>query len=287
MNPPHSYVARLVHGVARVCACFAAVILINIGHQTWAQDMTTDERVKRLEERLERMQELVRQSEASDIRSVEERVSRLERREPPSTGMLAEGTGNMVFFRGGGAWATSDRSNEVFTDVFGFAGLNGGDSGYYVGAGLDLVLSKDVWGMMSKTWAVGEIGVEFKRFNSKNVQVAVPTTCAVAGVPTCSARTDEVQITMLTVDIAPKIKFLEGSRFRPWIIPIGLDFHVISPPSNDTTVLDIGAQFGLGGEFQLYKAFHLGLDGRFHLASGQTDTTNNFGTVGGYVGIAF
>ncbi len=288
MNPHHSYVARLVRGIARTCACFTAVVLMSSGHHAWAQDMTTDERVKLLEERLERMQELIRQSEAIDIRTVEERVSRLERREPAPTGLLGEGTGNMVFFRGGGAWANSDRSNEVFTDVFGSGGtFNGGDTGYYVGAGLDLVLSKDVWGMMSKTWAVGEIGVEFKRFNSKNVTVAVPTTCDGAGVSACSPQTGEVQITMLTVDIAPKIKFLEGSRFRPWIIPIGLDFHVISPPSNDTTVLDIGAQFGLGGEFQLYKAFHLGLDGRFHLATGQTDTTNNFGTVGGYVGIAF
>lgn len=289
MDRYHSYAARLVHRIARICACVTAVVLMSIGHIAWAEDMSTDERVKLLEERLERMQELIRQSEAIDVRSVEERVSRLERREPAATGVGAEGTGNMVFFRGGGAWATSDRSNEVFTDVFGTGGkLNGGDSGYYVGAGLDLVLSKDVWGMMSKAWAVGEIGVEFKRFNSKNVNVAVPTTCTAISPPAnCSAQTGEVQITMLTVDIAPKIKFLEGSRFRPWIIPIGLDFHVISPPSNDTTVLDIGAQFGVGGEFQLYKAFHLGLDGRFHLASGQTDTTNNFGTAGGYVGIAF
>lgn len=286
MYPYQSYTARLLYGLARLCACVTVVVSMGLGHQAWAQEMTTDERVKLLEERLERMQEMVRQSEASDIRSVEERVSRLERREPAQTGVGQEGTGNMVFFRGGGAWAASDRANEVFTDVFGNNGLNGGDSGYYVGAGLDLVLSKDVWGMMSKTWAVGEIGVEFKRFNSKNVTVAVPTTCTAVST-TCAATSGEVQITMLTVDIAPKIKFLEGRRFRPWIIPIGLDFHVISPPSNDTTVLDIGAQFGLGGEFQLYKAFHLGLDGRFHLASGQTDTTNNYGTVGGYVGIAF
>lgn len=289
MSPSYRrlYAARLVRRLARICACISAIGFLSLGQDAWAQDMTTDERVKRLEERLERMQELLRQSEAMDIRSVEDRVRRLERREPAFRGMLENGTGNMVFFRGGGAWAASDRSNEVFTDVFGTGGtLNGGDTGYYVGAGLDLVLSKDVWGMMSKTWAVGEIGVEFKRFNSKNAVVAVPTTCTAVSA-NCSVTTGEVQITMLTVDIAPKIKFLEGSRFRPWIIPIGLDFHVISPPSNDTTVLDIGAQFGLGGEFQLYKAFHLGLDGRFHLATGQTDTTNNFGTVGGYVGIAF
>jgi hypothetical protein len=92
---------------------------------------------------------------------------------------------------------------------------------------------------------------------------------------------------MLTVNVAPKIMFMEGSRFRPWIIPVGLDFHVISPPSNDSTYLDIGAQFAVGAQYRLWKAFHLGVDGRFHLATNQTDTTNNFGTVGGYVGIAF
>lgn len=200
----------------------------------------------------------------------------------------ADETGNMVSFRGGWAGMTSDRSSEAFTDTFGPAGIGGatqptndGKNGYYVGAGLDLVLSKDVWGMMSKTWALGEIGVEYKRFNSRTVLVPVAT---VAG---GRVTTDQVPITMLTVDIAPKIKFLEGNRLRPWIIPIGLDFHVISPPSNTTTVLDIGVQFGAGLEYRLYKAFHLGLDGRFHLASGATQTTNNFGTLGAYVGIAF
>ena len=217
--------------------------------------------------------------------TIEERLEKLEMKSDSSPGGES---GNMVFFRGGGAWATSDRSNEVETDVFGFTGNNDGDNGWYVGAGLDLNLTKDVWGMMSNTWVMGEIGVEFKRFNSKKVTQAVPSTCALAGVPTCSVNTNtRVQITMLTVDVAPKILFMEGSRFRPWIIPAGLDFHVISPPSNDTTVLDIGVQFGAGAQVRIWKAIHLGIDGRFHLATGQTDTTNNFGTVGGYTGIAF
>jgi hypothetical protein len=204
-----------------------------------------------------------------------------------------EAVGNQVFFRGGAAFLNSNRSGEVFTDAFGTttAGLpgtrNGGDSGYYVGAGLDLVLSKDVWGMMSKTWALGEIGVEFKRFKSNTVAVAVPSTCAAIGIAGCSVRADQVQLTMLTVSVAPKIKFWEGSQLRPWIIPIGLDFHVISPPSNATTVLDIGGQFGAGIEYHLFRAFHLGLDGRYHLATGQTQTTNNFGTIGAYVALSF
>lgn len=223
--------------------------------------------------------------------TVEERLERLEQKTLSQSPGAEQETGNMVFFRGGGAWATSDRSNEVETDVFSFNGSNDGDSGYYVGAGLDLVLTKDVWGIIPGVWALGEIGVEFKRFNSKKVQQAVPTTCDFAtGGAACTGergRKAKVQITMLTVNVAPKIMFMEGSRVRPWIIPAGLDFHVISPPSNDTTVLDVGVQFAVGAQVRVWKALHLGVDGRFHLATGQTDTTNNFGTAGAYFGIAF
>jgi hypothetical protein len=135
--------------------------------------------------------------------------------------------------------------------------------------------------------------VEFKRWTSNEVAQAVPTTCAFAITnanpgQACPANlSTKVQLTMLTVDIAPKIMFMEGSRFRPWIIPAGLDFHVISPPSNDTTVLDIGVQFAAGAQYRVWKALHLGLDGRFHLAAGETDTVNNFGTFGAYLGIGF
>ncbi len=189
----------------------------------------------------------------------------------------------MVFFRGGGAFAASDRSNEVFSDVL--TGAATGDTGYYVGAGLDMVLSKNLWGMMSNTWALGEIGVEFKRYDAKTAgksAIAAATNGSGATVPT-----DKVEITQLTVSISPKIMFMEGSRLRPWIIPVGLDFHVISPPSNETTVLDIGAQIAVGAQYRLWKAFHVGVDGRYHLAAGQTDTDNSFGTAGAYVGIAF
>jgi len=226
---------------------------------------------------------------AAQAATVEERLERLEQKTLSISPGAEQETGNMVFFRGGWANLTNDRSNEVFTDVFGFSGSNDQNGGYYVGAGLDLVLSRNVWDMLPGTWVLGEIGVEFKRFNSNKVTQAVPSTCG-AAIPSsgCTVETNKkVQITMLTVDVAPKIMFMEGSRIRPWIIPVGLDFHVISPPSNDTTVLDIGVQFAVGAQVRVWKALHLGVDGRFHLATGQTDTTNNFGTAGVYLGIAF
>ena len=281
----------------RVFHCFLGIaltgILSGIPELTLAMDSEVDERIQRLEQRLENLHQQLEKSRPMDVMTVEERLKKLEASRPalPQAETDWDRIGNMVFFRGGGAWLASGRGNEVFTDVFGQNGsTNNGTSGWYVGAGLNLLLSNDLWGMMSNTSLLGEIGVEFKRFNSENVTVAVPSTCAGAlgaAAPGCTIRTGKVELTMLTVDIAPKIMFMEGSRFRPWIIPIGLDFHVISPPSNDTTVLDIGAQFAAGAQYRVWKAIHLGVDGRFHLTTNQTDTINNFGTVGGYVGIGF
>ena len=188
------------------------------------------------------------------------------------------GKGNLVFFRGGFAGLTNGRGGELFTDLN--TNRNNANSGYYVGAGLDLLLSRDLWGLMNGVSALGEIGVEFKRFDSNSV-----TNSAILGGGAVPA--NQVQVTMLTVDVAPKFKFMEGRAFRPWIIPLGLDFHVISPPSNQTNYLDIGVQFGAGFEYQVWKEFKVGLDGRFHLASNQTNTVNNFGTIGPYIGIGF
>jgi hypothetical protein len=222
--------------------------------------------------------------------TVEERLERLEQKTLSTSPGAQQETGNMVFFRGGWAGLVNDRGNEIFTDVentFGTGSSNDKNNGYYVGAGLDLVLSRDVWGLMSGVWALGEIGVEFKRWNSERVAQAVPSTARTAILPGTTVNKRKVQLTMLTVSVAPKIMFMEGSRIRPWIIPAGLDFHVISPPSNDSTVLDIGVQWAVGVQYRVWKAIHLGIDGRFHLATGQTDTTNNFGTAGAYVGLAF
>jgi len=196
-------------------------------------------------------------------------------------------TGNRVFFRGGFAALTSPRGGEAFTDTYGIGNpKQNAANGYYVGAGEDIMLTRDLWGMMKGIGLVGEIGVEFKRFNSKTATSVVPTAVnAVAG-PTDNA-TSKIQVTMLTVDIAPKVKFMQGTDFQPWIIPVGLDFHVISPPSNQTTVLDIGVQFGAGAEYRIWRELWLGVDARFHLASNQTNTVNNFGTVGAYLGIGF
>ncbi len=173
--------------------------------------------------------------------------------------------GNQVFFRGGGAFLSEDRGGQIFTDTGGVTGtFNNEDSGFYVGGGVELVLSNNVWGFMPKTTVLGEIGVEYRRFDSKEVLQAA----GVLASDFDNFPIEKVQLTMLNVSVSPKIKFNEGSRLRPWIIPVGLDFIVISPPSNDTTYLDVGVQFAGGLEYNIYGPFNVGADVRYHLSHG-------------------
>ncbi|MEQ1795802.1 MAG: hypothetical protein ABL970_16590 [Nitrospira sp.] len=191
------------------------------------------------------------------------------------------GAGNQVFFKGGFMSLSGDRGGQTFADTGRANGANDGNAGWYAGAGLDLMLSKDVWGAMDKTSVLGEIGLQFNRINSATVRNAANA------VSTLGNANDKVQLTMMTINVAPKIKFMEGSAFRPWIIPIGLDFHVISPPSNQTQYLDMGIQFGAGFEYQVWKAIKLGMDARYHVTSRMTNTNNDYFQVGPYAGISF
>ena len=195
-------------------------------------------------------------------------------------------SGNDVTFRGGWAGLVHSRGDQVFTDVGGAGGQNNSHGGYYVGGALDMLLTRDAWGMMSNVWAQGEVGLEYKRFNSNNVVSAAPTLAASVG-GTANIRTAVVPLTMLDVDVAPKLRYAGFGKFQPWIIPVGLDFTVISPPSNGTGYLDVGAIFGVGADYQVWKAFKVGLDARYHITAGATGTQNNFGTVGSYVAIGF
>jgi hypothetical protein len=188
-------------------------------------------------------------------------------------------TGNRVFFRGGYGALTSDRAGELITDVHGAGGLNDRKGGYYIGGGAEFMLTKDLWGMAKSIALVGEVGMEFKRWNSSSVVNGE----ALVGNTTPA----KVQMTMFTVSVAPKVKFMQGTDFQPWLIPAGLDFHVISPTSSQINYLDIGVQFGGGAEYRVWKELWLGVDSRFHVASNQTNTVNNFWTTGIYGAIGF
>jgi len=232
---------------------------------------------------------------------------------------------NMIFFRGGFARNDSKRNDLLTGNQFGGDNvpnvLGGGRTnkdGWYIGAGFDFGLTDDVWGLMSDTEVDAELMFEYKNFGAKhfNNAGAIVKGVGPAGVavnpnaqngPLCTliqfASNDEldgitngagnnscngVTVSQFSLTAAPKIKFMKGSAFRPWIIPIGLGLHVISPPSNGVTVLNPGMMFGAGAEYALWKEIHVGADVRYHLTGRSVDGVNTDGmTAGGYLGIGF
>jgi len=244
-----------------------------------AQDSRVNDEIRRLEDRIGDLQRQIRETRAADRAYIDRQLAHQsdENSSPDGANII----GNMVFFRGGFIRMNSDRGGEIFTDTLGTTARNDKILGWYAGAGLDLLLSRDAWKMVDRTWVLGEIGVQFNRLESQTVTNAA--TFAALGV----GQQNKVELTMVTISVAPKIKFMEGSVIRPWIIPVGLDIHVISPPSNQTQYLDVGAQFGAGIEFHVYKAFKIGIDARYHLAANMTNTVNSYAQVGPYAGIRF
>jgi hypothetical protein len=224
------------------------------------------------------------QPQQSDkVKEIETRIAKVEQ-----IGGAAAVKGHRVFFRGGYANLIDDRSGGAFTDMMdvpgalGFASVkNTDDDGWYFGAGFDFLLSRDTLGLMPGTWALAELGLEFRSLGSENVHLIGPvaeclllnevTLGGVPGALNCTGIRGDEQLMMLTASAAPKLKFNEGGRLRPWIIPAGLDLNVISPPSDSTNYLDVGVQFAGGVDYELMPGITLGADIRYHLAVDLTD----------------
>ncbi len=228
--------------------------------------------------------------------------------------------GHMVFFRGGYARMSSDRAGEGLPDAFGLLGKNDGQNGWYVGAGFDFSLTPNFFGLgqtvgsfspggtdlvtdfLNRTEVLAELMFEYKRFAQVKGEGGITPLEAVAsgalippiGVPQDINRANKtVTITQFTLTAAPKLKFLRGSVFRPWIIPVGFALHVISPPSDGVTVHNPGLMFGAGFDLNVWKNIYVGGDFRYHVTPDEEDLggidgvdTDGF-TAGGYVGIGF
>ena len=225
---------------------------------------------------------------------------------------------NMIFFRGGYARNDSQRNDLLTGNQFAGNALGGGkanDTGWYIGAGFDFGLTDDVWGMMPNTEVDAELMFEWKDLGAKGFKNAATSAALQAqpggatnnnpactlinlaanggtgGAVTGAAGTgncDSVHVSQLSLTAAPKLKFMKGSKFRPWLIPIGLGLHVISPPSNGVTVLNPGMMFGTGAEYAIWKDIKIGADVRYHLTGRSVDGVNTDGlTAGGYLGIGF
>jgi opacity protein-like surface antigen len=207
---------------------------------------------------------------------------------------------NMIFFRGGYARNDVKRNdiltgNQVANNILG-AGVTNQD-GYYIGAGFDFGLTDDVWGLAKNTDIMAELMFDYRSFGEKNFKNGNPLNATVTsavngGLATTgvvgNSNINTVSVSQFTLGASPKIKFLKGSAFRPWVIPFGLTVNVISPPSNGVTVLNPGMQFGTGAEYAIWKAIKVGADVRYNLTGRAVDGVNTNGlTAGGYLGIGF
>lgn len=229
------------------------------------------------------------------VQAIESRVAKVESA-PAPVAEAPKVAGNRVFFRGGYAKMPDDRSNGAFTDMINVPGAiglpdinNTSDDGWYFGAGFDFLLSRDTLGLLPGVWTIAELGLEFRDMGGKQAHLIGPVaeclllneikTGGVPGAVNCTNIKGKQNMTMLTVSAAPKLKFMEGSKLRPWIIPAGFDINVISPPSDSTNYLDVGVQFGAGLDYEVFPGITLGADFRYHLAANLTDPDYDSGAV--------
>lgn len=193
---------------------------------------------------------------------------------------------NMMFFRGGfsratdasrGGWSANPGAGLLVAANGGngdpLVGNKIGQDAWYFGAGFDFSLNNDLFGLMNGTQVLAELLVDYKEFSDK-------TYSAVTG--------QNVTTNQLTIGASPKIKLFKGQAFRPWLIPVGFEMSVISPPSGAVTVLNPGIQFGVGADYKIWKDLYVGADARYHYSADNIDGVDTDGvTAGGYLGIGF
>ena len=223
--------------------------------------------------------------------------------------VVAKTKDNMVFFRGGYAHADQDRGGTLDPTYVQGVGSNpngllvgniNDQDAWYFGAGFDFSLDDNLWGLMDNTEVLAELGVNYTELATKQYNgLSVPAVTAANGVINAvngtsgllylpPANSETATVNMATVSASPKIKFLKNSAFRPWLIPVGFELNVISPPSNAITVLTPGMVFGVGADYKIWKNLYVGADVRYHYAPGDVDGINvNTLNAGGYLGIGF
>ncbi len=199
--------------------------------------------------------------------------------------------GGQVFFRGGVAHQTErSRSGEILPDTAGLGpalslgGVNDDRTGYSLGFGLDVPLFKDPW---LKNTVLGEVLIDYAQISRE----VVPQALSLVGnevTPAIPVRASKLTVSQLVIAAAPKYR-VEMGRLRPWIIPVGMEFIVNNPPSNDVTVLQPGILFGAGIDYRLMGPISVGVDFRYNLEFNAISNVQggDFFTAGGYVGFNF
>ena len=191
---------------------------------------------------------------------------------------------NMLYFRGG--YTMNDQpmvaTTSSISGTTGSAttGSGAGSSGWNFGAGVDFNLHDDLFGLMKGAEVLGELDLNY-------VDLGTFTSSVGGGFGTGTSTATQ---SMLRISTSPKIKFMKGSKFRPWVIPVGFTFNIISPPSQANTITELkpGMNFGTGMDYNIWKSLYVGADVRYYLATSSLDGTNVNGlTAGGQLGFGF
>ncbi len=199
---------------------------------------------------------------------------------------------DMVRFTGG--WAQSDDARGGFDlnangVLVGGAGASGDplvgvvgesdDNGWDFGFGFDHHISDDgILGLIPGSQFYAELMVNYTEYSDDGAKSVV------TGNP--------VTVNEISISASPKLKFdsLQSTLlgFKPWIIPMGVELNVISPPSGAVTVTSIGSVHAIGVEYNLLGNLWVGGEGRYHWSPDDVDGTDTDGfTVSGTVGFAF
>ena len=199
---------------------------------------------------------------------------------------------NMVFFRGGYGYNEHGRGGTLHpTAANGVCALNGaiGNHGaWYFGAGFDFGINDNLFGMMQGTEVLAELMFDYKQLGERKANGITTAVGTAEKLPVPGVNTQTATVNSLSLAASPKIKFLKGSNFRPWLIPAGFELTVISPPSDAITVLNPGMMFGAGADYKIWKDIYAGADVRWHQSFDNVDGVNTNGlTAGGYLGLGF
>lgn len=266
------------------------LLLTMASSQAMAQASSTnalEEQIKIMEQQLQTVRgelDRIKSNAVQDAQKVRALEQSAATRAP-----VAAGGKHMVFFRGGYARSNNLRNGvSIQSSVAPVGAQEQADrNAWYIGAGFDFNLTDNVWDLMPGTSVFAELMFEYKQFGKVAGGAFANSPTQLAPV-NGALNPNGVTVDMFTLTASPKIKFMEGSRFRPWIIPAGLAIHVISPPSESITVLQPSVMFAAGADYNIWKAVFLGVDARYHLTSGRLDGVKIDGfTVGGYLGLGF
>ncbi len=218
---------------------------------------------------------------------------------------------HMASVRGGWMHMNDNRGSDATTGDGGPFGI-GKDlltsavdkDAFYYGANFDYEINDDFFGLLPGAAFNIDFGIEYSELGDRKTSgltALISTLDHLQGATASDALTangfpaqnyqQSVTVNMLRVNISPKVK-LSGLTpipgLRPWIIPLGIDINIISPPSDGVTVLNTGMQFGAGAELDLLAGIVVGVDGRYHYTPDDIDGVDTDGfTLGGSVGFKF